>query len=282
MVCVIYDLYPDVAVESGHVTNPLVLLLARWVERVTYRLSDRIVVLSDGFRESLVARGVSEGKIWVVPVWLQPDEISPRDRDTEFRRRHGIGKDQLVVLYAGTIGIVSGAAIMLDVAERLRTNPRVIVLFVGEGQVRENLESEAKSRELTNVRFLPFQPRELLNEVQASADISVVTLAPGRGRTSVPSKVIGYLAAGRPVVASVDLDSDTAKCIERAECGEVVPPGDPEGLAATLAALLADPVSRERLGGAARRAFDREYAAPTVLTRYCTMLESLGTRHTAP
>lgn len=278
LITVIYDIYPDIAIETGEVTNRLIIAAARIAERAVYRWSDRVVVLSDGFKRTLLAKGVDSDMIRVVPVWLDPSEIRPSTRLTSFRRAHDIGEDQLVVLYAGTIGIISGALIMLDVAERLHSIPRALLLFVGEGQVKDELVMEAKRRELNNVRFLPFQPRELLNEVQASADLSVVTLLPGRGRTSVPSKVAGYMAAGRPVIASVDLDSDTASCIRSANCGLVVEPGNADQLAEAISRLLHDPQEREQMGHAAREAFEREYAAPSVLGRFVSMLEAMAPR----
>lgn len=276
LVSVIYDLYPDVAVESGSVRSGLLIAAARRAERAQYRRSDRLLVLSEGFRRKLEQRGVPPEKIAVIPVWLEADEITPRDRDTAWRRRHGIGPETKVVLYAGTIGLVSGARVVLDAAARLRDRTDVLFLFVGEGQVRGELERAAREAALANVRFLPFQPREDLPEVQASADLSLVTLAPGRGQTSVPSKVLGYMAAGRPVLASVDEDCDTAETIRDAGCGVVVPPGDAAALAGAVASILADAPERRRMGEAGRAAFERRFDASAALRLYAELLEELG------
>jgi colanic acid biosynthesis glycosyl transferase WcaI len=275
LVTVIYDIYPDVAVENRKVTNPLVIGAARILERLTYRWSDRLLVLSEGFKAQLVRKGIPLETIAVVPVWLDPDEVRPAARDNAWRREQGIPAGTRVVLYAGTIGIVSGAALMLDVAARLADRRDLLFLFVGEGQVKDEIEAAARSRGLSNVRFLPFQPRERLGEVQATSDVSVVTLSRGNGHMSVPSKVIGYLAAGRPVVASVDLDCDTAACVRDAGAGFVVPPGDADGMAAAVETLLDDEGLRVRQGAAARRAFERDYAAEAVMSRYERLLEEV-------
>jgi colanic acid biosynthesis glycosyl transferase WcaI len=276
LVSVVYDLYPDVAIESGSVRNPVVIAAARRAERAQYRLSDRVLVLSDGFRRKLERRGVAPDKIVTIPVWLEANEITPRDRDTAWRRRHGIGPETQVVLYAGTIGLVSGARVVIDAAELLRERSDVLFLFVGDGQVRSELEGVSRQARLPNVRFLPFQPREELCDLQASADVSLVTLAPGRGQTSVPSKVFGYLAAGRPVLASVDPDCDTAETIRASGGGVVVAPGEPAALASALQALLADPDGRRRMGERGRVAFQREFEAGAALSRYAAVLEELG------
>jgi glycosyltransferase involved in cell wall biosynthesis len=275
LLSVVYDLYPDVAIARG-VRNPLIIATARRAERAQYRLSDRILVLSEGFRRALVRRGVAPERIVTIPVWLERDEISPRDRDTGWRRRHGIGPEQQVALYAGTIGLVSGAHVVLEAAARLRARREILFLFVGDGRIRGALEHAARTAGLPNVRFLPFQPRSELCELQASADVSLVTLAPGGGQASVPSKVIGYMAAGRPVLASVDDDCDTAATVRSAGCGVVVPPGDPGALADALEALLADGPGRQRMGERGRLAFEREFAAGAALRRYADVLEDLG------
>lgn len=279
MVTVIYDIYPDVAIETGKVRNRLIIGVARWVERKTYNMSDRIVVLSDGFRRTLTeVKGVDFRKVDVVPVWLDPDEIRPSLRENCWRDQIGIGPNAFVVLYAGTIGIISGAEVMTDVADRLRAEPNLVLLFVGEGELKDTIESRARARGLRNIQFLPFQDRSRLNNVQATADVSVVTLAEGRGRTSVPSKVIGYMAAGRPVIASVDRDSDTAACVLAGPSGVVVSPGDATQIADAILLLMHDPGRRAVLGCSARTQFEAGYAAPAVLDRYVRLLEGVERR----
>lgn len=276
LLSVIYDLYPDAAIRAGSLRVPVLTQLARVMERAAYRLSDHLLVPADGFRRSLLGRGVPASKISVVPVWLDANEIRPLPRDNAWRREQGIGPDKRVVLYAGTIGLVSGAGMVLDVAERLSSRSDVLILFVGGGQLEAELQANARERRLLNVRFLPFQPRERVAEVQAASDVSVVTLAPGGGYSSVPSKVIGYMAAARPVVASVDFDSDTAECVRRAGCGTVVRPGDSESMATALCHLLDDPCRSSAAAANARKAFERAYSAQVVLSRYTQLLESLA------
>jgi colanic acid biosynthesis glycosyl transferase WcaI len=114
-----------------------------------------------------------------------------------------------------------------------------------------------------------------LNEVQASADVSLVTLAPGRGRTSVPSKILGYMAAGRPIVASVDEDSDTAAAVREGRCGLVTPAGDAAALADAITSLLDDPARREAMGRAGRSHFEATYSKDAALAAMTRVLEEV-------
>jgi colanic acid biosynthesis glycosyl transferase WcaI len=197
------------------------------------------------------------------------------DRDNAWRREQGIGLEQTVVLYAGTIGWVSGASIVVDAAERMKEREDLLFLFVGDGAVKDEIEKDATRRGLANMKFLPFQPRERLPEVQAVSDISLVTLAPDRGRTSVPSKVQGYMAAGRPVVASVGEDSETGKELLFAESGLVTAAGDVEALVNAIGTLADSADERRRLGKNARKRLEEYYARDVVLGKFENELETL-------
>ncbi len=272
LVSVVFDIYPDVAVASGRLRRRELIAAARVAEWAGYLASDKVIVLSEGFRRTLSARGVPERKLEVIPVWLSGDEIMPMSRDTAFRRELGLGLNDFVVLYAGTIGVVSGATVVAEAAART-TNSRVAFVFVGAGEALEAVRDRSLSLGVSNVIFSPFLPRARLAEVQATGDVGLVTLAPGMGRTSVPSKVIGYLAGGRPVVASVDADSDTARCVQGAG-GVVVPAGDPDALARAVEALALQDSAPARV--AARTAFEREFSADRVMARYVELFASLA------
>ena len=148
----------------------------------------------------------------------------------------------------GTIGYVSGAEILIEAARVLKSRRDILILCVGGGPLRDRLADTAARERLDNLRFLPFQPAEDLDQVQATADIGLVTLLSDAGKTSVPSKVLGYLAAGRPVVASVAADSDTAKMVEEAGCGRVTTCMDPVALAGAIRELADDPDTRSAMG----------------------------------
>jgi colanic acid biosynthesis glycosyl transferase WcaI len=276
LVSVIYDLYPDIAVELGYLRQPQLIRAARMAEQLVYRLSRKIVVLSEGFRRTLVQeKQVPAEKVAVIPVWLDNQDIVPLARDNSWRREMGIGPEKFVVLYAGTIGLVSGAEVVVEAAARLRQEPDILFLLVGAGHAREAVQAQAAAAGLHNIRFAPFQPRERLSEVQATADVSLVTLAPGRGKTSVPSKVLGYMAAARPVLAAVDADCDTAALVRAADCGLVSPAGDGAALAAAILALKHAPERRQAGGEAGRRYFLEHFERQAVLEHYYRVIQGL-------
>ena len=126
--------------------------------------------------------------------------------------------------------------------------------------------------------FVDFQPKERLPEVLAAADIHVVPLRRGLARSSVPSKTYSILAAGRPVVASVDEGTEVARVVEEAGAGLAVPPDDPAAFTKALLTLLDDPAGAQAMGRAGR-AFVEAWASPAaVAERYEELFEELRSR----
>jgi colanic acid biosynthesis glycosyl transferase WcaI len=279
LISVIYDIYPDILIEMGKLQNSIFIRAARKLEHLIYRASDHIVVLSNGFRRTLIQeKGLDPGKVAVIPVWLSGRDISPGPLDNTWRREMGIGPEKFVVLYAGTIGLVSGAEVVIEAAKLLKHYPDILFLLVGAGHAKDRMEAEARDRGLHNLRFLPFQPRERLSAVQATADVSLVTLAPGRGKTSVPSKVLGYMAAARPVIAAVDEDCDTAGLIKKAACGLVALPGNGQELSEAVLYYYQHPEARESAGVNGRRYFLKHFEKEVVLKQYVNLVDALTDR----
>jgi colanic acid biosynthesis glycosyl transferase WcaI len=271
----IFDLYPEAAAEVGAVSRGLVYRLCRKLDTWVCRHADSIPTLGPGIRASLQARGIGTEKVPIIPFWLDDQAIRPMPRDNPWRREHGIAPEKFVVLYAGTIGRISGAAMMADVAGALRDEGDLLFLFVGEGVGKDELLDRSRRMGLTNMMFLPFQPAERLAEVQATADVGMISLLSGASRNSIPSKVLGYLAAGRCVLASVDEDSDTADCIRQAGCGLSVPAQDVEAMVRAIRQVKAPGVAGQ-YGQRAREYFLRHFSRSAGTGQYRNLLEGLA------
>jgi colanic acid biosynthesis glycosyl transferase WcaI len=248
MVFNIQDVFPDAVVATGAVTNRYLIAAARYLERLSYRLSDTVTVLSEDLAVNLRAKVPAHraGDIVVIPNFVDTATISPADRMTSYRREHGIG-DEPVVMYAGNIGYSQSLEMVLAAA---RACPEATFVLNGEGAARAGLMRAASG--LSNVRFVDPLPMERLSELLASADVHLVPLRTGLGAVSVPSKLYSILAAGRPVLAAIDADTEIPRILAASGAGVVVPPDHEEAFVAALQAMLADPVARTEMGAAAR------------------------------
>jgi colanic acid biosynthesis glycosyl transferase WcaI len=217
------------------------------MERFCLNNSNIVRIISDSFRPGLRALGVFDDKMALVYDWVDTEIIRPLPRENVFAREHDL-IGQFVVLYAGNLGLSQGLEHVLTAAEMLADHSDISFVFVGDGAKREYLVSQAEQRQLTNVKFIPFQPRQRLSEVLASADVSLVTLQRGIGTGSLPSKTFSILASGRPVLMSIDEESETWNLIKRAGAGVCVPPENPTALVGAILSLKKDPELRECLG----------------------------------
>lgn len=276
----VQDLHPDVMIDLGMIKSDTMKRALLGIERLAYRHADGLSVICPGFADHVNARGAS-GAVAVIPNWINVDEIRPMSPSGELLQKAGISQGAKVVLYAGTLGHVSGAGVALKAAQLARHRKDVFWLIVGEGPVLPELLAQATAMKLLQVRFLPFQPRAILAELQNSATVSMVTLLPGKGTFSVPSKVLGYMAAAKPVVASVDVDSETARLIHASACGSVVPAGDAESLWDALQDLLDSSTKAESLGSSGRVYLEAHFSQQVVCRQYSEFLdEVLGSKGT--
>jgi putative colanic acid biosynthesis glycosyltransferase WcaI len=221
--------------------------LASRTECSVARGAAAIVPISDTFIEQLDAWGIPAGKVQVIPNWAAIDEIPARPRDNAWAKAHGLVGSP-VVMYAGTLGLKHNPSVLATLARSAPTGSRVVV--VSEGLGREWLETKAASE--PGLTLLDYQPYEQLPDMLASADVLVVVLEQDASRYSVPSKVLNYLCAGRPVLALLPANNAVAQMIEAAQAGLVVDPGNADEASAALNKLLTDSNIREKMGAAAR------------------------------
>ena len=259
----IQDVFPDVAVELGAITNPRVIRAASWLERFLYRRSAAVTVLSEDLRENVATKlgRHRPERVHVIPNFVDTERIRPAPKENAYRDEYGLG-GRTVVMYAGNVGMSQSLDLVVDAARRHRDRDALVFVVNGGGSALEGLRRAAAG--LANLRFVEMQPRERLPEVLAAADLHLVPLRTGLARSSVPSKLYSILAAGRPVLASVDAGTEVASTLERAGAGVSVPPEDPDAFNEALDELLADPARLERLGTSGR-AFVEGWVSPAAV-----------------
>jgi len=257
------DLWPDFAIETGVLRNPLLIWLARRLERFLYHHADRLIVNSPGFIPHLCRCGVPEDKIDLVPNGVEVSMFNPTDRGKAIRQELGL-EDKFIALYAGAHGLANDLETVLLAAKRLENHPDIVFVLVGDGKERPNLIRRAEDLGLSNVRFVPAQPKARMPQFLAAADVCIAILQPiPMFTTTYPNKVFDYMAAGRPTVLAID--GVIREVIEAADGGTFVRPGDPEALAEAVLAYYQNPDPRRRHGHNARSYvathFDRQEQA---------------------
>jgi putative colanic acid biosynthesis glycosyltransferase WcaI len=239
------------------------------LEKRLLRRSDGIVIIADDFLPLLRRWGVDEARVTVIENWAPLPEIPVLPRENAWARERGLD-GKTVFLYSGTLGFKHDPRLMLELA-RWASGHDALVLVVSEGPGADWLEEHATSDDA--LRLLPYQPYDRLPEVLASADVLVAVLEPEAGAFSVPSKVLTYLCAGRPLLGALPADNLAARVVERSGGGVVVPPRDAGALVGAAEALLGDPERRAMLGRAARAYAEKTFDLAAITDRFERVLE---------
>jgi glycosyltransferase involved in cell wall biosynthesis len=271
----IQDLWPDSVAASGMMPSTWAIRLLSGLCRFIYRHSDHLVVLSPGFRQALIERGVPSDKISVVYNWCDEAHVASANRAIETTRLDEL-TGRFVVMFAGTMGAAQALDSVIDAAQLLGTRrPNVHFLFVGGGTEVDRLRSRAAAMSLANVSFLPRVPIAEIGPYFARADALLVHLKDDAlFRITIPSKTQAYMAAGRPVLMAVG--GDAAGLIEQANCGIACEPEDPARLAEaieTLAAMSDD--DRRALGENGRRFYQSKFSLSAGTRAFETIFQSL-------
>ena len=271
------DIFPEVGkLLEGFQSNIVNRILSE-VNSFLVHKADRVVALGETMQRRLIEeKGAHPTKTIVIPDWADCSEIVPRSKKNHFSAAQGLA-DRFVVMHSGNMGLSQGLEAVVRSAVKLQEVPDIQLVFVGNGVKKSSLQQQVQSLGLSNVRFLPYQPKENLKDSFASADVFVVSLKRGLAGYIVPSKLYGILAAGRPYVAAVEETSEVAAITQKYHCGLLAEPEDSEDIAEKILSLYRDPALAHRLGANARQAafqFDRPLQVRAYHDLFSTLVSS--------
>jgi glycosyltransferase involved in cell wall biosynthesis len=272
------DLWPDSAIAMGLVRDRRTIALARRMETYCYRRADRIVALTEGIRDGIVAKGVSPARITLITngVDLEIPPATPNG-DGSAAGPAAAPDGRFVAMYVGAHGTYSSLETVLDAADHLRDDDVRLVL-VGGGDRKPALVDEAGRRHLDNVAFVDPVPKREVPGWLARAD---ACLLPYQDNAlfagALPNKAFDYLGAARPIVAAAPR-GELTRMVERAACGVAVPPEDGAAMADAIRALAADRAAARRMGESGRRYALEHYDRAALAARFVATVESIADR----
>lgn len=263
------DIWPQSAVELGALRSRFAIRLAEMVERHLYRKAARVSVVTPGMLERLAARGIPRGKLFLLTNGVDTGVFHPAPPNTELARTLGLD-ERKIFLYAGTHGMAQGLDTVLEAAKQTK-NPQILYVLAGEGAEKEALTKRVEAEAMTNVRFLPNQPKAVMPELLNLAYASIVPLRRLElFKSALPSKMFESMATAKPIVAS--LWGEAAELIETARCGVVVAPEDPSDLREAVEKLAENPPLARELGENGRRYVSAHFDRQVIAARFIELL----------
>lgn len=238
------DIFPD-SLVNAKMTNEgsIIWKIGRKIEDYTYKNADKIITISDDFKANILAKGVPEEKIVVVPNWVNTDDVYPVERkDNILFDRYNLDRDLFYICYSGNLGLSQNMDLLLDVAKEINI-PDVRFVLIGDGAAKDNIHQRIENEKIENVIMIPFQDYSEIAYVFSLGDVGLIISKPGVGGSSVPSKTYSIMAAGRPVLASFDEDSELCKLINKVGCGVIADAKSKEQLVSAIRQLHEDNLS---------------------------------------
>ncbi len=270
------DLFPGSAIANGSMPWRWMQGLFRILQRKAYQKASVITAISDDMKERLKDERVSETKVRVIPNWY--DDLAVREIDWDnnrFARKYNLSRDVFYVQYAGTMGTNFNPDVVLEVAELLISNERIVFQMIGGGARRDQFESEAMRRGLENIVFYPLQEQDMVSDVYSAASICLIPLKEGVIGNSVPSKMGLLMACKRIIVTSVDQESEYSKVFLRNQIGFSFGTKDAKGIADTIVALSQNPRMRDEYSRRAKEYGERELSRSVLTRRYISLFKEL-------
>jgi colanic acid biosynthesis glycosyl transferase WcaI len=241
----------------------------RHLDRKHLRASDRIVLITDDFLELTADWAGRSDHIDVVENWGALAEIPRRPHDNPWSREMGIA-DKFNFLYSGTLGLKHNPELLAALARMI--GDRGTVTVTSQGASVPYLQKRKEELGLDNLRLLPLQPFAVVPDMLGAADVLVATIEPDAGTFSVPSKVLSYLCAGRPILLAAPADNLSAKIVTKAGAGIAVPPDDEAAFLAAATQLLDDP-DRAAMGDRGRAYAEANFEIGNVAKRFEEIFE---------
>lgn len=271
------DVFPEVASVLG--ANPL----PHWLDALLRRVRDSSlhaakmnVVIGGRMLRYFYRNGIPASQLCLIENWADADAVTPKPPSASaLRARLGL-MDRFVVGYSGNLGRAHEFETLLGAAQVLASDGTFVFLIIGDGAKMPALKHAVSQRGLGNFRFLPYQPRDNLEDSLAAADVHIASLLPELEDFIVPSKFYGILAAGRPVVFVGDPQGELASIIRDAHCGLVVGVTESTELAAALSRLRESPGSCEAMGKRARELLKMRYDTKYGIEKWAVVLAALN------
>lgn len=225
------DVFPDSLVNAGMTKKgSLSWKIGRWIEDYTYNSADKIIVISKGFKNNLIQKGVAKDKIEVIPNWIDLDTVIPVERkNNKLIEELSLDLNKFIIVYAGNFGAAQGADIITGVARKLQYIEDIQFVIFGGGHYFEKVKKDMMN--LKNVTINKLLSQDRVSEVYSLGDIALITCKKGTGNSGMPSKLWSIMACNTQIIASFDLNSDLDNIVTKSGAGVCVEPENIERLA---------------------------------------------------
>lgn len=275
----IQDFNPEQTIAVEYSRNKFILSLMMGLDKFSCRMSDKVIVVGRDMQETLCNRFKNKKvpKNVFINNWIDEKEIYPLEENNEkviaFKKKYGL-ENKIVIMYSGNIGLYYDLENLIKVIEKFKNRNDVAFAFIGEGSVKTQLVNYKVKNNIDNIVFIPYQDKANLIHSLNAADVHWVVNAKGIKGVSVPSKLYGVMAAGKPVLGVLEEGSEARIIIEDSGCGYVVEPGDYHGVETIIEKFINGHCDLKSMGGTGRENLIKNLAKDVSINKYIEEIKS--------
>jgi colanic acid biosynthesis glycosyl transferase WcaI len=231
----IQDFNPEQAMAVSYTKKQFIFNWAKRIDNLNCKYSDCIIVVGNDMKQTLEMRFKYKNvpKNVVINNWTNEEEIKPLSKKepkiNQFLKENGL-EDKFIVMYSGNIGLYYDLENIIKISQHFKEHKDLAFVFIGEGAVKSEMQTYVVENNITNVHFLSYQPKEFIKYSLNAANIHLVVNQKGIKGVSVPSKIYGVMAAGKPILGVLEKDSEAEILISKSNSGLVVEPQDYVGI----------------------------------------------------
>jgi len=266
------DLHPDIEIQTGLLKKNI--LVKGWIglNNLIFKKAECIVVLGHKIKDYLInVYKLPAEKVIVIPDFSDDESVTPHPKMNKFLADKEFN-NKFIIVHSGNMGLNQDLPVIIETANILKEQNELAFVLIGDGAMQATLVSMVAQYGLKNVYFLPYQLKEDLSYSLSAADVHLITLSKGLSSFILPSKTFGIMAAGRPILACIDTDSDVARMVREAKCGMVIEPGDSQTMADAIMKMYNEKDTLAELGSNARQYLELKLKKEFVVEQYRALL----------
>lgn len=275
----VHDLWPELPANIGMIRNKgLLYKIIDFLMKESFMYANGIIAISNKMKERILEKvPKKKDNIYVIHNWANENKLYPIEK-AKIRKIEDLGlNSKKIVMYSGNLGRYQPLEVMIGAANELKDRKDIMFLFVGNGGKKMKIESMAKSMDLNNIKFLPFQPLERLSESLSMADVSLMGILPENEGVIMPSKLYSLLAVGKPIICVSDSNSEVADILYQSGAGLQSSVRDPKELAGKILAIFEDPKKAMEMGQSGRKYFLEHFERKIIAKQWNATLNQVIT-----
>jgi len=270
----IQDIHPDALITIGLLKKrSVVTKILEFIEKFVYSKATHITVITEGYRQNFIRKGIRPEKVSLIPNWADVDNINLGQKNNNFSIKNSF-INNFILTYAGTMSWPQDLETIVEAANILRDHKDILFLLIGDGVKKEILIKKTEEYGLQNICFMPLQPRDTYFQIIRTSDACFIPLKKNYHSPTLPSKILDIMACGKPVITNVPYASDVYLLVNKAKCGIWVEPENPQELKKAIIKIYNNRTLGKRLGNNGRRFLEENFSLKTCIDRYEQLLNT--------